>query len=164
MMLSNQDRPIGMIPMNGGAAMKKITIYVSVFWMLVALLLVSLFANVILFDRSASQKVPPLAGSYCTNTAASDGVYLVFDHYGNYCKYTQAQGLLEEGTYEQVNHNQYILTGSTGICSSLLLTHDGVYCASTDASLVYFPRFSDIPTFVGNWREDWAGFPQPSGA
>jgi len=35
---------------------------------------------------------------------------------------------------------------------------DGVYYTSEDGSLTYASKFSDIPTFVGNWTLEWEGW------
>ena len=139
--------------------MKKMTISVLSFWVLVVVLLISLLVNVIQFERLNSEDVLHLVGSYSTNASAADSTYLVFDKNGNYCKYTQNGGLIEEGIYQESGSNQYLLKGNTGSSGSILLTEDGVYYyVSGEVSPLYFPRFSDTPTFIGNWSENWSGW------
>ena len=50
------------------------------------------------------------------------------------------------------------MEGNAGESGDILLVKDGVYYTSEDGSLTYASKFSDIPTFVGNWNLEWEGW------
>ncbi len=134
---------------------KKISVSVPLFLCIVSVLLFSLFGNIIQFNKLHSEKYLQLVGSYSTNSYSNDCVYLVFDKDGHYYKYKQTKGLLEEGDYTEYAKNQYSLNGKSGENSQILLTDDGVYYVPQNDYPTFLPRFSDIPTFIGNWVNDW---------
>lgn len=137
-------------------AMKKVMIPRIAVWGLVVVLLVSCCANMIQLAQWSSGQVLQIPGSYSTNGGL--GTYLVFDQEGNYCKYNQTDGLLEEGVYVTSGDHQYRLEGNQGERGDILLVKDGIYYTDQDDSLTYAAKFSDIPTFVGNWSLDWEGW------
>lgn len=97
--------------------------------------------------------LPPLSGTYRTaETTPGAGAYLVFDRNGNYCRYTQAQGVFEIGTYAEGGENQISLTASTGAYRCVLRTRDATYLFA-DADLISFTKQSDIPSFSGRAGE-----------
>lgn len=136
--------------------LKEVPVCRLVFWGLVVAFCVSCCINLVQLDRWNSSRELSLPGSYSTQGYGS--VYLVLDKKGNYCKYTQQEGLLEEGTYVESGENQYHLEGNAGESGDILLVKDGVYYTSEDGSLTYAPKFSEIPTFVGNWTQEWEGW------
>lgn len=136
--------------------MKEVPVCRLAFWGLVVAFCVSCCINLVQLDRWNASRELSLAGSYSTNAYWRS--YIVFDKNGNYCKYNQKEGLLEEGTYEASGGNQYHLKGNAGESGDILLVKDGVYYTSEDGSLTYASKFSDIPTFVGNWTLEWEGW------
>ena len=137
---------------------KKISINLIGVIVLIIALIVSLSANILQFA-----KIPPtLMGSYGLNQTdyLGENPYLIFDDKGNYCKYTQADGLLDKGTYTQDTTNQYTLIGDTGNTEKIILEEDGLYYISSNGtpSVVFFPRFSNVPTFIGSWAKSWPGW------
>ena len=103
---------------------------------------------------------PQLKGSYSTEDSAL-GFNLVFDEQGHFCLYTQEDGLLAEGNYRQQDEHLYELSNITGVCSSVILEEDVVYyIAESPCRIDFFQRYSDVPTFTGNWALDWDHFPE----
>ena len=141
---------------------KKISINAITLLVLVIGLVMSLCANVLQFAAANGEKLPILTGSYGHNQIDVEGKnpYLVFDSKGNYCKYSQTDGLLDEGKYTQNTANQYSLTGDSGNTEEIILEENGLYYISSSdvLSVVFFPRFSDVPTFIGQWAESWPGW------
>ncbi len=142
---------------------KKISLSAPLFWILIVALLASLFVNLYQFEKASH--VPPLQlpGSYCTNAALPNGTYLVFDSKGHYCKYTQTDGLLDEGSYAEYNRPQYDLVSKSGSREQVILEGDGLYYISQDGVVASMTRFSDIPVFIGQWAEDWPGWQDDTG-
>lgn len=141
--------------------LKKKMIHAAVIALLF-LCFVSLCANALQFTAANKKPSPVLMGSYGDNQTDFGGKkpYLVFDDQGNYCIYTQTDGLLEEGKYTLDTTTQYSLTGASGNTEKIILEEDGLYCIAADGelSVVFFPRFSDTPMFIGNWTESWTGW------
>lgn len=137
---------------------KKILIPQMLLWILVAGLLASLMFNLVQYNR-ADASSSNLKGTYCTDVAGVNGTYLVFDANGHFCLYTQSQGLLEEGNYDECGENLYWIESTTGSKSNVLLAGDGVYYASEDGTLERYARFNDTPTFVGDWSQEWSHWP-----
>lgn len=134
--------------------MKKFfSIPTSILFLLITVSLVSLAANFIQFKRSHSAKILSITGSYCTNTFSTDGIYLVFDKDNSYTLYNQRDGVLEQGNYSEYFKNQYLLKENSGSDGNVILTEDGLYYIPNDASVTFFQRFSDIPTYIGSWVE-----------
>ena len=142
--------------------MKKVSLNLSVFLLLVVGLTLSLLANVLQVTAAKQEDTLTLTGSYGEAEAGPAGasVYVVFDSAGHYCKYSPIEGLLHEGRYEQIAQNQYRLTGQSGEIGQVLLKQEGIYDISADEelSVMFLPRFSDVPTFVGQWTESWPGW------
>lgn len=94
---------------------------------LVTALACSLAFNLVQYAAKKAP-LPPLSGTYRTaETTPGAGAYLVFDRNGNYCRYTQAQGVFEIGTYAEGGENQISLTASTGAYRRVLRTRDATY-------------------------------------
>ena len=119
---------------------------------LVTALACSLAFNLVQYAAKKAP-LPPLSGTYRTaETSPGAGAYLVFDRNGNYCRYTQAQGVFEIGTYAEGGENQISLTASTGAYRCVLRTRDATYLFA-DADLISFTKQSDIPSFSGRAGE-----------
>ena len=73
--------------------MKEVPVCRLAFWGLVVAFCASCCINLVQLDQWNSSRELSLAGSYSTQAYGS--VYVVFDKYGHYCKYTQQDGLLE---------------------------------------------------------------------
>ena len=141
---------------------KKISINPIIFFILITLLIVSLAINIYYVSALNKDASHTLVGSYGMNQSDTTGTnpYLVFDNLGNYCKYSQQEGVLEEGRYTQDTDKQFSLLGTTGETSKIILQEDGLYYISlSDEPLVtFFPRFYDIPIFIGEWAKEYSGF------
>jgi len=133
---------------------KKIVIPIPVFILLIAVLLVSLAANLIQLGQANSAAHQSITGSYCTYTLGPDGTYIVFERDNSFTLYNQSEGVLEEGNYTEYIHHQYSLEGDSGTAGTVILTEDGLYYIPDDASVTFFQRFSDTPTYVGSWTTE----------
>ena len=103
---------------------------------------------------------PRLKGSYSTEGSAQ-GFNLVFDEKGHFCLYIQEGGLLEEGNYRQRDGHLYDLSSVTGESGSVILEEDGLYyIAESPHRIDFFQKYSEDPTFTGNWALDWGHFPE----
>ena len=129
---------------------------------LLCLCLVSLCANALQFQAAHQESVLALMGSYGENRSDFNGKnpYLVFDDEGNFCQYTQTDGLLDEGTYTQDTPTQYTLSGTSGHAARIILVEDGLYYTANHSKhiAVFYPRFSHTPMFIGSWTETWPGW------
>ena len=90
---------------------QKITISTLSLILLIAVMLVSLAANLIQYERATSDIPLPITGSYCTNAFSTNCTYLVFDKTESYTLYNQTDGVLEQGSYAEYIGNHYSLTG-----------------------------------------------------
>ena len=127
--------------------MKKLLSLVLVFVMVSALV-------------GCGQQAPQLKGSYSTEGSAL-GFNLVFDEKGHFCLYTQEDGLLAEGNYRQRDEHLYDLDSVTGESGSVILEGDGLYyIAESPHRIEFFQKYSEDPTFTGNWALDWGHFPE----
>lgn len=133
---------------------KEIVIPTSILFLLIIVSLVSLVANFIQFEHSNSATISSITGSYCTNTFSPDSTYIVFDKDKSYTLYNQRDGVLEQGNYTEYFKNQYSLEGNSGTDGNVILTEDGLFYIPNDASVTFFQRFSDIPTYIGSWVEN----------
>lgn len=144
---------------------KRLTISIPMvlFWLLAGVFVLSVCGNIIQFQSAHREKPLELTGSYCTNASAPFGVYMVFDQKGHYCKYTQTEGLLEEGDYAEgmlqteaaFNGRQYYqLQEKSGEQKQVILVEDGVYDVAEDGSVEFYSRFSDVPTYFGGWNKE----------
>ena len=140
--------------MNSADMKKKIVIPASVLILLIVVMMVSLAANLMQYERATSDIPLPITGSYCTNAFSTNCTYLVFDKTESYTLYNQTDGVLEQGSYAKYIDNQYSLKGNSGTEGTVILTEDGLYYIPADATVTFFQRFSDIPTYIGSWVEN----------
>lgn len=133
---------------------KKIVVSTPVLALLIAALLVSLAANLIQLGQANSAVHQSITGSYCTYTLGPDGTYIVFERDNSFTLYNQREGVLEQGKYTESIHHQYSLEGNSGTVGTVILTEDGLYYIPDDASVTFFQRFSDIPTYAGSWTTE----------
>lgn len=131
----------------------KISIPTSILFLLIIVSIVSLVSNFIQFKHLNSATISSITGSYCTNTFSPDSTYIVFDKGNSYTLYNQRDGILKQGNYTEYFQNQYLLDGNSGTDENVILTEDGLYYIPNDASVTFFQRFSDIPTYIGSWVE-----------
>lgn len=139
---------------------KNVSISLPLLWILIGSLLVSIFGNISQFKKANDEKSLKLEGSYCVD-ASAPGLsmpYLVFDDEGHYCKYTQTEGLLDEGVYTQDSPQQYHLVGKSGFSELIILEEDGVYYISDSEGLssMFLSRFSDVLVFFSGSSPSWA--------
>ena len=112
------------------------------------------------------QQTPQLKGSYSTGGSAL-GLNLVFDEKGHFCLYTQEEGLLAQGNYLPQDHGLYALQGVSGYAGTAILTEEGLYYVSERPAqqsaaphqIDFLTRYSEVPTFTGEWAKDWEHFP-----
>lgn len=119
------------------------------------LLFLSLCLNALLLlteKREAPSADSPV-GTYSTvdtfSPAAADGLYLALDQNGAYCLYRQGEEL-ETGRYTESGPvNCYVLSpaNDAGSGTQLIWTGKSVYWLSPEG-IVFFSRFSDIPTHI----------------
>lgn len=95
-------------------------------------------------------------GTYQAGNAAT-AVYLVFDDKGNFCRYTQQNGVLEEGIYLEDSPEQYTLTASDGYLCQAVRTRKGIYFFNGREAVALYVKANSALVFVGNheWPE-WA--------
>lgn len=93
-------------------------------------------------------------GTYSTvdasSPAAAEGLYLALDQDGAYCLYRQGERL-SEGKYEETGpHGCYALYPESGAGSGtqLIWTGESVYWLNPEG-VMFFSKFSDIPTYIG---------------
>ncbi len=73
-------------------------------WVIIVLgvgLIVSLAWNCRLYTQLYGP-LPPLKGTYCTDASRPRGVYLIFDGESRFCRYNQEEGVLDDGTCEDI--------------------------------------------------------------
>ena len=137
---------------------KKVTLTRASLLILVILLAASVIFNVVQLSAAESETPSALRGTYGRNETDTRGteLYYVFDGEGNYCKYTQKDGLLEEGRYTEDAPRQVTLAGNSGTTEKVVLEADGIFCAAYDGelSVLFYPRFSEVPTYIGEWAAD----------
>ena len=80
----------------GKKQLKKKMMHMSLIALLF-LCIVSVCVNVLQFEKANKEPSPIITGSYGENKGdiGGENPYLVFDDRGNYCKYTQTDGLLD---------------------------------------------------------------------
>jgi len=128
--------------------MKSRNYMVIVILVMVVLLCTSLTLNVVQYNgKSASFSIK---GTYCTDSDLPSGEYLVFDDNGNYFRYIQVNGVLENGTYVEAEENQFNLLSDCKESSCILLVKDGVYLFSGGNTLTFYSRVSNKLVFLGN--------------
>ena len=89
-------------------------------------LMISLMANIYLYQQR-NAPLPDLRGTYCTDASMGLGTYLIFDGQGRFCRYTQTEGVLDDGTYEELGEGRYALRSQEGRSFCVLQDRDGVY-------------------------------------
>ena len=123
-------------------------------------LILSLLVNIGQLVSSRTEQTLRLEGSYCVDASAPspDMPYLVFDEQGHFCRYTQRDGILDQGVYAEVSPRQYALTGEAGSAGLVILEEDGIYdiAAGDPMEAVFLPKFSGVLVFFGNHKPDWA--------
>lgn len=132
------------------------------------LFFISLILNI--YQYSVDSAIFRIKGTYSTESSfPGTEEYLVCDDYGNYCRYTQAKGILENGTYAATEQNQFELTSDDGKRSCALLAKDGIYLFSDDNTLMHYFNISNILLFVGitgeespSWSAEAKGTVPPS--
>ena len=127
-------------------------------------LMISLIANVYLFQQRHAP-LPHLRGTYCTDASMGLGTYLIFDGQGRFCRYTQTEGVLDDGTCEDLGEGRYALCSEEGRGFGVVQNRDGVYLFDGEENDVsFFPKlkeFGDAYMLVGIPGEypDWLKAP-----
>lgn len=140
--------------------MKKITAHQWVIILLGIGLMISLIANVCLFQQR-NAPLPALRGTYCTDAATGLGTYLIFDGESRFCRYTQREGVLDNGTCEDLGEGRYALRSEEGGEFCVLQNREGVYLFDGEENYVsFFPKLKklgeaymmfDIPGEYPDW-------------
>ena len=138
----------------------RVSVRSSVLFAMITIIAFSLVMNCFLYLKEKNGSYGPylsLVGSYCIDPSISGQKYLVFDPKGGYCIYTQADGILESGSYTENSPDShcYTLSSDTNETSQLLLTKDGVYVFQHEEPLTLYPKFSDVLAYIGNWTRPW---------
>ena len=123
-------------------------------------LMISLIANVYLFQQRHAP-LPHLRGTYCTDASMGLGTYLIFDGEGRFCRYTQTEGVLDDGTCQDLGEGRYALRSEEGRTFCVLQNRDGVYLFDGEENTVsFFPKLKksgaaymlfDIPGEYPDW-------------
>lgn len=109
-------------------------------------LALSLLGNLYLYHQEYAP-LPQLRGTYCTNASAPGGVYLIFNGESRFCRYTQTEGVLDDGTCEDLGEGRYALRSSEGRGFCVLQDRAGVYLFDgTDNTLCFFPKLEKMGT------------------
>ena len=119
--------------------MKRIRTWTTSQWAIALLglgLLLSLAANCWFYTR-LDGPLPPLRGTYCTNAARPGGEYLLLDGESRFCRYTQEEGFLDDGTFEEIGENRYALRSSQGRSFCALRTREGLTLFNGEENTVY---------------------------
>lgn len=94
-----------------------------------------------------NRQPPPLRGTYCTNASAPGGQYLLFDGGGHFCRYTQEDGVLDDGTCEDAGEGRYALRSQEGRGFCVLRDREGVYLFDGgENTVVFFPKLKELGT------------------
>ena len=127
-------------------------------------LMISLMANIYLYQQR-NAPLPDLRGTYCTDASMGLGTYLIFDGQGRFCRYTQTEGVLDDGTYEELGEGRYALRSQEGRSFCVLQDRDGVYLFDGEENSVsFFPKLKGFGTaymlfaIPGEWPE-WLKHP-----
>lgn len=109
-------------------------------------LMISLAVNVYLYQRR-NAPLPDLRGTYCTDASTGLGSYLIFDGERRFCRYTQTEGVLDDGTCEALGEGRYALRSQEGRSFCILQDRDGVYLFSGEENAVaFFPKLKELGT------------------
>lgn len=137
-------------------------------WAIIALgvgLIISLAWNVYFYGRIYGP-LPPLRGTYCTDAAAGLGTYLIFDGEDRFCRYTQTEGVLDEGSCEDLGEGRYALRSGEGRTFGVLQNREGVYLFDGEENYVaFFPKLKKLGTAyllfdIPGGYPDWLRPPQ----
>ncbi|MCX4370226.1 MAG: hypothetical protein OSJ58_00205 [Dysosmobacter sp.] len=123
-------------------------------------LMIFLIANVCLYQQRHAP-LPHLRGTYCTDASMGLGTYLIFDGEGRFCRYTQTEGVLDDGTCQDLGEGRYALRSEEGRTFCVLQNRDGVYLFDGEENTVsFFPKLKksgaaymlfDIPGEYPDW-------------
>ena len=123
-------------------------------------LMISLMANIYLYQQR-NAPLPDLRGTYCTDASAPGGVYLIFNGESRFCRYTQTEGVLDDGTCEDLGEGRYALRSGEGRGFGAVQNRDGVYLFDGEENTVsFFPKLKksgaaymlfDIPGEYPDW-------------
>ncbi len=123
-------------------------------------LMIFLIANVCLYQQRHAP-LPHLRGTYCTDASMGLGTYLIFDGEGRFCRYTQTEGVLDDGTCQDLGEGRYALRSEEGRTFCVLQNWDGVYLFDGEENTVsFFPKLKksgaaymlfDIPGEYPDW-------------
>ena len=123
-------------------------------------LMIFLIANVCLYQQRHAP-LPHLRGTYCTDASMGLGTYLIFDGEGRFCRYTQTEGVLDDGTCQDLGEGRYALRSEEGRTFCVLQNLDGVYLFDGEENTVsFFPKLKksgaaymlfDIPGEYPDW-------------
>lgn len=136
-------------------------------WVILALgvgLMVSLGWNAYFYSRLHGP-LPPLRGTYCTDASSPGGVYLIFDGESRFCHYTQQEGVLDDGTCEDLGEGRYTLMSEEGRTFCVLQSRDGVYLFDGGENYVaFFPKLKELGTAYGMFGnvDNWPEWLRPS--
>lgn len=109
-------------------------------------LCLSLAGNLYLYTE-LNRQLPPLRGTYCTDASIGLGTYLIFDGEGLFCRYTQTEGVLDDGTCEDLGEGLYALRSKEGGGFCILQDREGVYLFSGEEnSIAFFPKLKELGT------------------
>ncbi len=107
-------------------------------------LMISLIANVYLFQQRHAP-LPHLRGTYCTDASMGLGTYLIFDGQGRFCRYTQTEGVLDDGTCQDLGEGRYALCSEEGRGFGVVQNRDGVYLFDGEENDVsFFPKLKEF--------------------
>ena len=127
-------------------------------WVIIVLgigLMISLAVNVYLCQ---SVPLPRLRGTYCTDASAGLGTYLIFDGQGRFCRYTQTEGVLDDGTCEDLGEGRYALRSDGWQGLAVLRDREGAHLFDgADSSAAFFERMGEfyaMPQIPGGYP-DW---------
>lgn len=107
-------------------------------------LMISMMANIYLYQQRYAP-LPHLRGTYCTNASVPGGVYLIFDGQGRFCRYTQTEGVLEDGTCRDLGEGRYALRSEGDRGFGVVQNRDGVYLFDGEEQDVsFFPKLKEF--------------------
>ena len=119
----------------------------------------SLTLNIALFQKQREEVPLDLRGTYQVGPMYG-AIYLLLDGEGHFCRYTQATGVLDEGTCREQGDGYYTLQASDAGGYSLLRVDGGILLFDAgDNTLTQYEKrdnalfFASIP---GPWPE-WCG-------
>ena len=130
-------------------------------FLFLAALVVSLAGNLLLWERLTGQRELPLEGTFQAGSAPGQERYFLFRD-GNYCLYTQRDGVLKQGTVSAKGAGLYTLLDDGGGESYLLRDHDGVYVVDGGEDAVLYTQlgqFLALPSIPGGYPE-WCRQPE----